>query len=314
MTRSCSGLSVARCRQLQAAIAAPLPEPARPQPDGSRRPPAKHLRLPSDHQRAATYPSRYKRAPGVFRRSRGRRRFARACVREGAGSSGPRLSRSWPLRARARRRSAVAGDCAGRRCRGGSGRWRARPADNRSSTASAIRLLLTAVSSEGPGPTRSRSITIEVADVRVHLEVGTGVAYTWPRWSRACGDDADRCRRASGCTWRPSLLISAAVMMAWSPSYATRSVSIPFGGHPICLSRTSSRSSAKILVYQDRNGFVLYYWLDCRKASFVCRRSGRARRMCRWTTTLAMLLDGIDVRYVQRPATWAPPAPIAPPG
>ncbi len=53
----------------------------------------------------------------------------------------------------------------------------ARASDNRSSTASAIRLLPVAVSSEGPGPTRSRGITIELADVRVHLEVGTDVAY-----------------------------------------------------------------------------------------------------------------------------------------
>jgi len=30
-------------------------------------------------------------------------------------------------------------------------------------------------------------------------------------------------------------------------------------------------------------------------------------------TTLAMLLDGIDVKYVQRPVAWTPPASIAPP-
>jgi hypothetical protein len=31
-------------------------------------------------------------------------------------------------------------------------------------------------------------------------------------------------------------------------------------------------------------------------------------------TTLAMLLDGIDVRYVQRPAPWSPPASVPLPG
>jgi hypothetical protein len=30
-------------------------------------------------------------------------------------------------------------------------------------------------------------------------------------------------------------------------------------------------------------------------------------------TTLAMLLDGIDVKYVRRPAAWSPPASISPP-
>jgi len=29
-------------------------------------------------------------------------------------------------------------------------------------------------------------------------------------------------------------------------------------------------------------------------------------------TTLAMLLDGIDVKYVRRPATWTPPASLPP--
>ena len=30
-------------------------------------------------------------------------------------------------------------------------------------------------------------------------------------------------------------------------------------------------------------------------------------------TTLAMLLDGIDVKYVRRPAAWTPPAPLSAP-
>jgi transposase len=30
-------------------------------------------------------------------------------------------------------------------------------------------------------------------------------------------------------------------------------------------------------------------------------------------TTLAMLLDGIDVKYVRRPATWSPPTSLLTP-
>jgi hypothetical protein len=30
-------------------------------------------------------------------------------------------------------------------------------------------------------------------------------------------------------------------------------------------------------------------------------------------TTLAMLLDGIDVKYVRRPQPWSPPASLPPP-
>jgi transposase len=29
-------------------------------------------------------------------------------------------------------------------------------------------------------------------------------------------------------------------------------------------------------------------------------------------TTLAMLLDGIDTKYVRRPVAWVPPAPLSP--
>lgn len=47
---------------------------------------------------------------------------------------------------------------------------------SRSSPSRGIRLLPVAVSSEAPAP-RSRGILIELADVSVHVEVGTDVAY-----------------------------------------------------------------------------------------------------------------------------------------
>ncbi len=86
----------------------------------------------------------------------------------------------------------------------------------------------------------------------------------------------------------------------------------PFGGHLfVFLGRRLDR--VKILVW-DRNGFVLYYKRLSQGRFRMPKIGSGAAHVQMDATTLAMLLDGIDVRYVQRPATWAPPAPIAPPG
>ena len=85
----------------------------------------------------------------------------------------------------------------------------------------------------------------------------------------------------------------------------------PFGGHLfVFLGRRLDR--VKILVW-DRNGFVLYYKrLSKGRFSMPTIASG-AKHVQMDATTLAMLLDGIDVRHVRRPTTWAPPATVAPP-
>lgn len=67
----------------------------------------------------------------------------------------------------------------------------------------------------------------------------------------------------------------------------------------------------KILVW-DRNGFVLYYKRLSQGRFRLPRIPVDVTRVELDATTLAMLLDGIDVRYVRRPAAWAPP-PSPPP-
>jgi transposase len=82
----------------------------------------------------------------------------------------------------------------------------------------------------------------------------------------------------------------------------------PFTGHLyVFFGRAHDR--VKILFW-DRGGFVVYY-----------KRLERGR--FRWPlpkeddahvevdgTDLTMLLDGIDLRYVRRPAAWQPPIPM----
>jgi len=85
----------------------------------------------------------------------------------------------------------------------------------------------------------------------------------------------------------------------------------PFDGHLfVFLGRRVDR--VKVLVW-DRNGFVLYYKRLSRGRFCMPKIPKNAQRVELDATTLAMLLDGIDVKYVQRPIAWAPPSTVAPP-
>jgi len=85
----------------------------------------------------------------------------------------------------------------------------------------------------------------------------------------------------------------------------------PFDGHLfVFLGKRLDR--VKILVW-DRNGFVLYYKRLSLGRFRMPRIPEGAVRVEMDATTLAMLLDGIDIRYVKRPSTWTPPAAIRTP-
>ena len=80
----------------------------------------------------------------------------------------------------------------------------------------------------------------------------------------------------------------------------------PFDGHLfVFLGRRLDR--VKILAW-DRNGFVLYYKRLSQGRFRMPSIPAGATRVEMDATTLAMLLDGIDVRHVQRPTPWTPPA------
>lgn len=84
----------------------------------------------------------------------------------------------------------------------------------------------------------------------------------------------------------------------------------PFEGHLfVFVGRRMDR--VKILVW-DRNGFVLYYKRLSQGRFRMPAIAAGATRVEMDATTLAMLLDGIDVRQVRRPAVWSPPAMAAP--
>ncbi len=78
----------------------------------------------------------------------------------------------------------------------------------------------------------------------------------------------------------------------------------PFDGHLfVFLGRRVDR--VKILVW-DRNGFVLYYKRLSQGRFRMPTIPPGATRIEMDATTLAMLLDGIDVKVVRRPAAWKP--------
>ena len=82
----------------------------------------------------------------------------------------------------------------------------------------------------------------------------------------------------------------------------------PFDGHLfVFFGRRLDR--VKILVW-DRNGFVLYYKRLSQGRFRMPKVPDNATRVELDATTLAMLLDGIDVKSVRRPAAWAPPLAV----
>lgn len=79
----------------------------------------------------------------------------------------------------------------------------------------------------------------------------------------------------------------------------------PFDGHlSVFLGKRLNR--VKILLW-DRNGFVLYYKRLSQGRFRMPQVPQGAERVEMDATTLAMLLDGIDVRRVARPSRWLPP-------
>lgn len=79
----------------------------------------------------------------------------------------------------------------------------------------------------------------------------------------------------------------------------------PYDGHLfVFLGRRLDR--VKILVW-DRNGFVLYYKRLSQGRFRMPKIPANVSRVELDATTLAMLLDGIDVKYVRRPTAWSPP-------
>jgi len=82
----------------------------------------------------------------------------------------------------------------------------------------------------------------------------------------------------------------------------------PFEGHLfVFFGRRLDR--VKILVW-DRNGFVLYYKRLSQGRFRMPKIPADVARVELDATTLTMLLDGIDVKYVQRPPVWSPPASL----
>jgi transposase len=80
-----------------------------------------------------------------------------------------------------------------------------------------------------------------------------------------------------------------------------------YGGHLfVFVGRRADR--CKILFW-DRGGFVLYYKRLERGRFRLPQIPAGASSVAMDATELAMLLDGIDVGKVRRPACWTPPTP-----
>lgn len=85
----------------------------------------------------------------------------------------------------------------------------------------------------------------------------------------------------------------------------------PFDGHLfVFLGKRLDR--VKILAW-DRNGFILYYKRLSQGRFRLPQIPPGADRVELDATTLTMLLDGIDVKHVRRPARWTPPVSLHPP-
>jgi transposase len=84
----------------------------------------------------------------------------------------------------------------------------------------------------------------------------------------------------------------------------------PYAGHLfVFLGRRLDR--VKILVW-DKNGFVLYYKRLSQGRFRMPKVPADATRLELDATTLAMLLGGIDTKYVRRPTMWVPPTSLSP--
>lgn len=84
-----------------------------------------------------------------------------------------------------------------------------------------------------------------------------------------------------------------------------------YSGHLfVFVSRRGDR--VKVLTF-SRGGFILYYKRLEEGRFRLPRVEAQARTVALDATQLAMLLDGIDVAQVKRPAAWQPSQPVGPP-
>lgn len=78
----------------------------------------------------------------------------------------------------------------------------------------------------------------------------------------------------------------------------------PFQGHLFVF--VGRRLDRVKILFWDRNGFVVYYKRLSTGRFRMPRIAEGAVRVELDATTLAMLLDGIDVKRVERPPRWVP--------